>query len=186
MKKLATILLPLAALFFGSQAMAVGATNAAPAATLSQAGSANLKIGVVDVQAVLQQSHQMAVANDKLKKQFAPQEKKIVEAQKQLKSDTDQYRTGSSSMKKPQLEAMQKKIQAEQQNLQTMFASFREDLITAHNQSMQKVIKQVNESIQQIAQEQHYDVVLQKQGVLYAGNQFDITKQVAAKLKTEN
>ncbi len=180
MKKLMACALPLlAALLLPSTGFAV-----APAASTTAASSAApLKIGVVDLQAVLQQSPQMTAANAKLKKQFEPQEQQILAAQKKLKADSDKLQQSGSTLAKADLAKLQAQVANDKSQLEQQFVDFRQALIAAHNKAMQTVIQQVNVAIGQIAQKNGYNIVFQKQGILYSSAGYDITPNVLASLK---
>lgn len=172
MKKLTLRVLPLVALL-------VASTGAFAAA----APASGLKIAVVDLQQVLQQSPQMTAANAQLKKQFEPQEQQIIAAQKKLKTDSDKLQQSSASMSKDDLAKQQQLVNTDKTELEQQFITFRQNLIAAHNKSMQGVIDQVNATIATIAKQGQYNIVLQKQGILYADQSYDITNQVIDTLK---
>lgn len=174
MKKLTLRVLPLVALLVAS----TGVFAASPAAP-----AGGLKIAVVDLQQVLQQSPQMTAANAQLKKQFEPQEQQIIAAQKKLKTDSDKLQQSGASMSKDDLAKQQQLVNTDKTELEQQFITFRQNLIAAHNKSMQSVIDQVNSTIATIAKQGQYNIVLQKQGILYADQSYDITTQVIDTLK---
>lgn len=172
MKKLTLRVLPFVALLCVSMGLQA-----------ASAPAAGIKIAVVDLQQVLQQAPQMAAANAQLKKQFEPQEQQIIAAQKKLKADSEKLQQSGPSMNKDDATKLQQTVMTDKTQLEQQFITFRQNLIAAHNKSMQTVIDQVNATIATIAKEGQYNIVLQKQGILYADQSYDITSQVVAALK---
>lgn len=177
MKKLTLRVLPFVALL-------VASTGAFAASTPAAAPAGGIKIAVVDLQQVLQQAPQMTAANAQLKKQFEPQEQQIIAAQKKLKTDSDKLQQGATSLSKDEAAKLQQTVVTDKSQLEQQFITFRQNLIAAHNKAMQAVIDQVNTTIATIAKQGQYNIVLQKQGILYADQGYDITGQVVTALKS--
>ena len=93
--------------------------------------ASDVKVGVVDVQQVLQNVPQVKALQTKLKKQFAPQEKKITVAQKQLQANIDKYKKNQAVMKAQDKDALQKKILDGQQQLRGMQVDFQKKVVAA-------------------------------------------------------
>jgi outer membrane protein len=149
----------------------------------SVARADNLKVGVLDVQKVMQKSPQVSVMQAKLKKQFAPQEKKITAAQKQLKADFDKYNKDQAVMKDADKKALQKKILAEQSKLRNLQTQFQQQLIAAQRTAMQSILKDIEGAVEDVAKDQKLDLVLTKASVAYNNPDLDVTDQVIKKLK---
>jgi len=151
--------------------------------SFSVAQADNLKVGVLDVQKVMQNCSQVSAMQAKLKKQFAPQEKKITVAQKQLKADFDKYNKNQAVMKDADKKAMQKKILAEQSSLRDLQVKFQQQLIAAQRQGMQSVLKDIEDAVNDVAKDQKLDLVLTKASVAYNNPDLDVTDKVIKKLK---
>jgi outer membrane protein len=149
----------------------------------SVARADNLKVGVLDVQKVMQKSPRVSAMQAKLKKQFAPQEKKITAAQKQLKADFDKYNKDQAVMKDADKKALQKKILAEQSKLRNLQTQFQQQLIAAQRKSMQSILKDIEDAVEKVAKDQKLDLVLTKASVAYNNPDLDVTDQVIKKLK---
>lgn len=141
------------------------------------------KIAVVDIQKVLTTAPQVAAIKTKLQNQFDPQSKEITELQKQLQSDVDKYTKDNAVMKDKEKKDFQDKVAAEQKKLRDMEVSFQQNLVNAQNQSMQTILKQIQDVVESMAKKQKYELVLVKGAVLYSDATLDITDQVVAALK---
>ncbi len=151
-------------------------------APFAMASSSNVKIGVVDLHKVLQESSQAKVISKRLEGQFKPRQEKLFVAQKQLKADAEKLRRDATLLTAAQKTALQNKIIQEQRTLEQSGAKYQEDLNKAQNQAMQEFFAKVKMSLDKIAQQNGYDIVLQKENVPYSNPDMDVTKQLIAAL----
>jgi outer membrane protein len=168
MRKLLLSVITAASLF-------ASAAIAAPATT-------NLKLGVIDVQQILQKSPQIAAINNQLTKEFKPRQDKIVAAQKDLQAEADKLNKNGSTMSDADRNKLQDQIIADKANVQGMAISFQRDLQQAQNKAMQDFMNQLTGVVNDVAKKNGYDLILQRAGVPYANNNLDITAQVLQEL----
>ena len=152
-------------------------------ASVSMASAANLKVGVLDVQKVMQQIPQVTAVQKKLKKQFATQEKQITTAQKQLRADLTKFNKNRSVMKDSDKKALQKKIMSEQDALRGLQINFQQQVMAAQKKAMQSILNDVETAVNSIAKAKDLDLVLTKASIAYNDDSMDITDQVVKKLK---
>lgn len=145
--------------------------------------AADNKIAVVDVQKVLATAPQVAAIKTKLQNQFDPQSKAITELQKQLQADVEKYTKDNAVMKDKEKKDLQDKVTTEQKKVRDLEVSFQQNLVNAQNQAMQTILKQIQDTAEDIAKKQKYDLVLVKGAVLYSDATLDITDQVVTALK---
>src|SRR5258708_3390810 len=93
--------------FVGALLLAAGVNlcQAADAATGSQ-----IKVAVVNVQQVLQQSPRVAELSKKLEGEFKARQTKIGDEQKALQDELDKFKKETPTMSQKDRDAMQKKI----------------------------------------------------------------------------
>lgn len=139
--------------------------------------SADTKIGVIDVQQIMQKSAQMAAINAQLTKQFKPRQDKIAALQQSLQNESDQLNRNGATMTVDARNALQDKIIADKANLEAMSVSFRRDLATAQNQDLQTFMNKLSAVVNGIAKAGNYDLILQRAGVPFANPSLDITSQ---------
>lgn len=142
------------------------------------ASAAELKVGVVDLQQILQKSPQIATINDQLNKQFKPRQDKIQALQNTLQSESDNLNRNTATMSGDARNKLQDKIIADRANLESMAVAFRRDLAAAQNTDMQGFMNQLTGVINNIAKTYKYNMVLQRAGVPYVDPSMDITAQV--------
>lgn len=151
-------------------------------APLAMASSSNLKIGVVDLHKVLQESAQAKIISKRLEGQFKPRQAKLFSAQKQLKSDAEKLHRDATLLTAAQKTKLQNQIIQEQHSLEQSGAKYQEDLNKAQNQAMQEFFAKVKVALDKIAQQGEYDIILQKENVPYSNSDMDVTKQLIAAL----
>jgi|SRR6185312_13803527 len=142
----------------------------------------NLKVGVIDLQQIMQKSPQIKVINDQLTAQFKPRQEKITAAQKNLQSEMDRLEKNGPTMSAADRNKLQDQIIADKANTQGMIIAFQRDVSAAQNQSLQDFMDNLTKIVAGIAKAGNYDLVLQRNGVPYVNSNLDITSQVLTAL----
>ena len=155
----------------------------AGSALAEPAAGANLKIGVIDVQQILQKSPQISVINSQLTKDFKPRQDKIVAAQKDLQAEVDKLNKNANVMSDADRNKLQDQINADKANVQGMAISLQRDLQQAQNKAMQDFMNQLTAVVNDVAKKGNYDLILQRAGVPYANNNLDVTALVLSQLQ---
>lgn len=144
----------------------------------AQAG--DFKVGVVDTERVLRESAPAMQAENKIEKEFSGRDQAIKKLMKQAKDlqallDNDDSKLSDSDRRNKERE-----LTAMNVDLQRMQREFREDLNLRKNEELAIVLEQANKAIQAIAEEQHYDLILQE--AVYRNPKIDITDMVIKRL----
>jgi outer membrane protein len=168
-------------LLMGAFLLATGSYAADQAA----ATPGTIKVAVVNVQQVLQQSPRVAELSKKLEGQFKTRQTKIGDEQKALQDELDKFKKESPTMSQKDRDAMQKKIAADRSELVKKVVAYQQDLQKEQNKIMQGILADLNGIVSNIAKDQSYGLVLDSQAVIYASDGNDITKEVAGKFNTK-
>lgn len=144
--------------------------------------AADYKIGVINADLVLQSAPQFAAMKKKLESEFASRDKALVEAQKDLKALEDRAQKDSAIMSESERSRTEKELMKKRRDLKRQYDEFREDVNLRQNEETSKVNAEILKAVQQIAQEQKFDIVLGP-GVIFASKAVDMTDQVIQKLK---
>lgn len=139
---------------------------------------ADTKIGVINLQQLLQQLPQMKQISADMKKQFGDREKKIVDAEDQLKKDADSYKRNGAVMSAKDKQATEDKLMKQQQDLQQMQVSFQRDFQTAQNKAIDDLLSKIKVVVEKIAAQNQLNLVLINASVAYADKSLDITDPV--------
>ena len=131
---------------------------------------AEVKIGVVSTEVILRDSAAAQAASKKLEQEFSKRDKELNAAGQRLKNDVEQERI----RKQRDLAERDRDFQRRQREL-------REDFNQRRNEELQKLLRQANTVIKNIAQREKYDLILQE--AIYVNPKIDITDQVLKELK---
>ena len=142
------------------------------------ANAAEMKIAVVDVNQVIQQSSKMKTVADQMSKEFKPRQEKIVKLQKQLKTDLEKLQRDETVMSNTEKKKLQDKIVSTKRELQRTEEDFQQDLNREQGREMEKFTANFKVAVDKIAKNGHYNLILQKNSVPYADANIDITDQV--------
>lgn len=154
-------------------------TFVASSLLLGATAFASIKVGIIDLPQILQNSPQVQAINDKLRSQFKPQQEKIIALQDQIRAEAGKLAPNKAEKLKPEnKKAIQDKIMADQKKLQDMVVKFQESVGKAQEQAMKSFMDEVDTAVKNAAQKDNLDLVLLKPAVVYASDTTDVTKQV--------
>ncbi|MFA5959919.1 MAG: OmpH family outer membrane protein [Tatlockia sp.] len=138
----------------------------------------NAKLGIVDLQKIMQTSSQMKAIQQKLEKDFKPRRDKLVAMEEGLKQDMEKFKREGAVMSSAQKKDLEKKIFTVQQTFEREGQQYQQELSTAHNEAMEELYTKIRKAIAKVAEADSYDVVLQKDAAPYSSERFDITSKV--------
>ena len=144
---------------------------------------ADLKIGFVNIPAVLEKAPQAEKAKKRLEQEFSPRDKQLVAQQKEIQSIEEKMTRDASVMGEKERNNLEKDVLNKKRDAKRAQQEFSEDFNVRRNEELGKLQRRIVEAIRAIAKDQNYDLLL-TDGVIYANEQIDITKQVQEKLST--
>ena len=136
------------------------------------------KIGVVDLQKIMQTSTQMKTIQEKLEKEFKPRRDKLVAMEEGLKSDMEKFKRDNAILSQTQRKDLEKKIVATQQQFEREGQQYQQELSTAHNEAMEEFYNKIRAAIAKVAQNEKYDLVFQKDAAPFSVDKLDVTSKV--------
>lgn len=145
--------------------------------------AAELKVGVVNLDEVLQKSGLAMQLNAKISTDFQPRQDQLNAAQKKLQDSIDQLTYTSYKLTPEQRLSLQTQINTQRRDLEKMSQSLQADLATAQSQSVQTLLGKLNTVIQKIAKDGQYDMITSTANMLYLNNSINLTPQVIDQLK---
>ena len=164
-----------AALFISSVGMAYAADASATTALPP------IKVAIVNVQSVLQQSSRVAALSKKLEGEFKGRQDKINDEQKGLQDKLEKFKKEAPTMSQKDRDEMQKKMSTERSELVKKVVAYQADLQKEQSKVMQGILDDLNKIVTGIAKDQKYALVLDSQAVIFALDGNDITKEVSKK-----
>lgn len=144
---------------------------------------ADLKVGVVNIPAVLEKAPQAEKAKKRLEQEFKPRDNQLVSQQKDIQSMQEKLKKDASVMGESQRNKLETELQNKMRDAKRSQQEFSEDFNARRNDELGKLQKRIVESIRAIAKDQEFDLIL-TDGVIYSSPQMDITSQLQQKLST--
>lgn len=136
------------------------------------------KIGVVDLQKIMQTSSQMKAIQQKLENDFKPRRDKLVAMEEGLKKDMEKFKRDSAVMNQTQKKELEKKIVNTQRTFEREGQQYQQELSTAHNEAMEELYGKIRKAINKVAETEKYDLILQKDAAPFSVTKLDITDSV--------
>lgn len=144
---------------------------------------ADLKIGFVNIPAVLEKAPQAEKAKKRLEQEFSPRDKQLVAQQKEIQSMDERMAKDAAVMGESARVNLEKDILNKKRDAKRAQQEFSEDFNARRNEELGKLQRRIVEAIREIAKDQNFDLLL-TDGVIYASEKIDVTAQVQQKLST--
>ena len=141
------------------------------------AQSADLKVGYVQVDTILQDAPQTAESGKKLEKEFSPRSQELDRMAKQIKDletilDKEGLTLSESDRRTKERDAQNIKIEFQRKQRE-----LREDINLRKNEELGSLQDRINKAVQSVSEAEGYDLVVYS-GVAYASKKIDITDKV--------
>ena len=156
--------------------IARGLTVAAVLAAATWANAQDTKIGFVSTERVFREAAPAVKALKKLEKEFANRDQEIQKIGKQVKDLQAVIEKEAMTMSESQRREREAELGRLTRDLQRMQREFREDLNLRKNEELASVLQRANQVIQQIAEAEKFDLILQE--AVYRSPRIDITDKV--------
>jgi outer membrane protein len=157
------------------RAVAVLAT--ALAATLAYAQGGDYKIGFVNTERLFREAAPAKRAQQKLEKEFAGRDADIQKLSKDVRDVQAQLDKEGITMPDAERRNKERDLANMTRDLQRLQREFREDLNLRRNEELAAVQERANKVIQQFAEAEKFDLILQDP-VVFASTRIDITDKV--------
>jgi outer membrane protein len=151
---------------------------------ISGPASAEVKMGVVNFQKLLEDAPQTKTAMQALENEFAPRRRELLTMQNDLKARDEKLQKEGAVMAEADRAKAEKTLRDQQREFQRKAGEFQDDASTRRNEEIGKVQRYLVTEIQGYANAQGFDLVL-GDGVFFAKGPLDITAQVLALLATK-
>ena len=145
--------------------------------------AAEARIGVVDLQKIMQTSAQMKKIQEKLEKDFKPRRDNLIAMEEKLKKEMEDFKRDTAVLSQTQRRDLEKKLVSEQQQFERDGQQYQQELSTAHNESMEEFYNKIRAAIAKVAEHEKYDLVFQKDAAPFSADRLDMTAKVMQELK---
>jgi outer membrane protein len=156
-------------------ALAAAAMLAAAGATVAQTGE--YKIGFVNTERLFRDAAPAKRAQQKIEKEFAVRNGELQKLSKQVRDLQALLEKDGVTMAEAERRNRERDLANLSRDLQRSEREFREDLNLRRNEELASVQERANKVIQQIAESEKFDLIIQDP-VVYASPKIDITDKV--------
>ena len=136
-----------------------------------------LKIGVVNIPALMEQAPQARVAMTALDEEFKPRQREIIAKQTELQELNEKVQRDLAVMGETERRNAEKDLRDLQREVTRLQTEFREDLNLRRNEELGNLQRSLLKEVQDFAQASGYDLVV-GDGVLFASTAVNITENV--------
>jgi outer membrane protein len=149
---------------------------AAAAALATVAQAEDFRIGFVNTDRIFREANTAKSAQAKLEQEFSRREKDLNDMGNSLKAASEKYEREAPTLSESQRVQRQKGLVDMDRDFQRKRREFQEDLNARKNEELQQVLERANRVVKQVAEQEHYDVILQE--AVYVNPKHDITDKV--------
>lgn len=135
-----------------------------------------LRIGYVNTERISNEAATAKLAQQKLQQEFSKREKELVELGNTVKALADKFEREAPTLAESQRALRQKQLLDQDREFQRKRREFQEDLAVRKNEELQAVLERATKVIQQVAEAEKIDLVLQE--AVYVNPRLNITDKV--------
>ena len=146
-----------------------------------QAVAADYKIGFVNTERLFREAAPAKRAQQKLEREFAARDAEVQKLTKQVRDLQASLDKDGATMAEAERRNKERDLANLSRDLQRAQREFREDLNLRRNEELASLQERANKVIQQIAEAEKFDLILQDP-VVYASQRIDITDKVTKAL----
>ncbi len=143
----------------------------------------NLKVGVVNLAALIEQSPQAEAVNKKLQDEFGPRQRELAALQQRLRTQQETFQRDAQVMSEQERINLERQIRDGEREFQRTQNEFLEDLNLRRNEELGALNREVVQKAQEYARTQNYDLLLTDQTLVFHSTAVDVTDEVLALLK---
>jgi outer membrane protein len=139
---------------------------------------------LIDMQKVISDSIVGKAAKNDMESELKKREGQLTKLQNDLKAMKEELDKQSSVLAKDALKTKQEAFVRKEREFQKSFQENREALAKKNNEAISGIVKQVDEIVKNMAKENDYKLVLEKDQrlVIYSSSEYDLTEEVIKKL----
>ena len=154
--------------FFAAASLAAGAATAQ---------AADFRVGFVNTERLFREAAPAKRAQQKLEREFANRDAELQKLSKQVQTLQSSLEKDGVTLAESERRNKERDLANLTRDLQRAQREFREDLNLRRNEELASVQERANKVIQQIAEAEKYDLIVQDP-VVYASQRIDITEKV--------
>ncbi len=162
----------------GSKVWLIAAIAVAGVASSAASAQGNLKIGVVSVARLVEQSSQFATAQKKLEEEFGPRQRDLAAMQQKLRAQQETFQRDAPVMGEGERTNLERQIRDGTREFQRTENQLVEDFNLRRNEELGQLQRDVLLKAQEYARAQKFDLLLADQSIIFYSTAVDITEAV--------
>ncbi len=139
--------------------------------------AAEIKVGYVQVDKILQDAPQTAESGKKLEREFSPRSQELDRMSKQIKDSEAALDKEGLTISETDRRNKERDVQNLKIEFQRKQRELREDINIRKNEELSGFQDRINKAVQSVAETEGYDLVVYS-GVAYASKKIDVTDKV--------
>ncbi len=139
--------------------------------------AAELKVGYVQVDKILQDAPQTSESGKKLEREFSPRSQELDRMAKQIKELESALDKDGLTISEAERRNKERDVQNIKIEFQRKQRELREDINLRKNEELGSLQDRINKAVQSVSEAEGYDLVVYS-GVAYASKKIDITDKV--------
>ncbi len=145
-----------------------------------------LKIGVVNAARLLDEAPQAEQARRRLEQEFQPRDREVLHTQRQVRELEDRL-LADRAMELTEIDRrdIERDLRHLRRELKRSEDELREDFNIRRNEELNRLQQKIFEAIVGLARSQQFDLILNQDAVIFAGERVDITSEVLLRLQEE-
>lgn len=147
------------------------------------ASAQNLKIGVVNFQALVQQAPQFEQMTQSIDTEFADRRRTLQNLQSQLEEKSQQLDRDGAVMPDSERQTLERELRDGSRDFERQYGMFQEDMNARFNEELNRVQREVLQKVHEYAENEDYDLIVAE--ALYFDGNLDITADVLESLSSD-
>lgn len=143
--------------------------------------AAELKVGYVQVDKILQEAPQTSESGKKLEREFSPRTQELERMQKQIRDQEASLDKDGLTMSETERRNKERDVANNKLEFQRKQRELREDINLRKNEELSVLQDRINKAVTAVAETEGYDLVVYS-GVAFASKKVDITDKVLKSL----
>ena len=140
------------------------------------------KIGVANLQRILETSNQGKSAQEQIKKQKGQMEQELKQKGGEIEELRKQLERESMVMSKEKREEKEREIRIKLNDFKSLQKRYRTQLQSLEKKLVNALLKEVSSLVEEIGKKEGYLLIVNNAGVMYSPNSINITDQVIKEL----
>lgn len=144
----------------------------------SAAFAADQKLGVVNVQSIMKQLPQSAAMVQTLNAEFKDETAEVTQLEKDIKYYQEKQKRDGALMSAKEKEDLNKQIGELFQNYQAKGQALQQKIQMRQNEETNKILALVRQAVNNIAEAEKFDIIVEQKAVVFAKPDADLTAKV--------